>query len=54
MGNTAGVHDKQVGFDGPLGLVQTMLLQQFSYLLAFVLIDFAAKSINGKSPHTVV
>ena len=54
MGHAAGVHNQQVGLLRTLGFAQTMLLQQLSNLLAFVLIDFAAKSIYGKSPHNVV
>ena len=54
MGHAAGMHDEQVGLLMPVGSVQPMLLQQLSNLLAFVLIDFTAKSINGKSPHNVV
>ena len=55
MGNAAGIDDNQVGllFSGFIQ-VESEPLEQLSNLLAFILIDFAAKSIYGKSFHNVV
>lgn len=54
MGHAAGVDDHQVGSLGCLNLPETEAFEQLANLLTFVLIDFAAKSINGKSLHGMV
>jgi hypothetical protein len=54
MSYTTGMNDSQVGFLRPLGFAKPALLEQLSDLLAFILINFAAKSIYGKSPHNVI
>jgi len=50
----AGVNDDEVRFLGCVELAQSELFEQFSNLLAFVLIDFAAKGIYGKGLHNVL
>jgi hypothetical protein len=54
MGYAAGIDDNQVGFAGRLGFLQTELFEQFANLLAFVLVDFTAKCIYGKSRHYMI
>ena len=55
MGNAAGIDDNQVGllFRGVLQ-IQAEPFKQLANLLTFVLVDFAAKSIYGKSFHNVL
>lgn len=55
MSNTAGIDNNQVGpvfsrFD----LGEAELFEQLSNLLAFVLVDFTAKGVYGKSSHNMV
>ncbi len=50
----AGIDHHQVRLFGRFGPLKTELFEQFSDLLALVLIDFTAKSIYGKSLHNVV
>ena len=54
MGYTAGVNNEKVRFIGWLDLAQSELFEQLSNLLAFVLVDFAAKGIYGKSLHNMI
>ncbi len=53
MSYTAGIDDNEVGVFGWFALMKSELLKQFMNLLGFVLIDFAAKSIYGKSFHNL-
>lgn len=54
MRYTAGIDHDKVGFDARGDLTKAELLEQFPDLLAFVLIDLAAKGIYGKSFHDVL
>ena len=54
MGHATRMYDNQVGLLGPFGLAESTVFEQLSNLLAFVLVDLAAKSIDGKSPHNVI
>ena len=54
MGYAAGVDYSEVGLFGRFGLAESELFEHLAYLLAFVLIDFAAKSIYGKSFHNKI
>jgi len=54
MGYTAGVDDNQVGLAGRFGFLQAELFEQLANLLAFVLVNFAAKGIYGKSRHYMI
>jgi len=67
MSYAAGIDNDQIGLFSParirrepilgrcgIDLVESELFEQLSNLLAFVLIDFAAKSIYGKSLHNMV
>jgi len=49
-----GIDNKQVGFLGWFYIVESDLFEKLSNLLAFILIDFAAKSIYGKSLHNMI
>lgn len=53
MSYTAGIDDNEIGFFGWFTLLKSELFEQFVNLLCFVLIDFAAKSIYGKSFHNL-
>ena len=54
MSYAAGIDNGQVGFFKRFDLVESEPFEQFSNLLAFVLINFAAKGIYGKSLHNMV
>ena len=54
MSYTAGIDDNEIGFFGWFALMKSELFEQFVNLLCFVLIDFAAKSIYGKSFHNKI
>ena len=54
MSYAAGVNDDHIGLVGIFTAVEAELFEQFSDLLTFILIDFTAKSIYGKSPHSVL
>ncbi len=54
MSYAAGIDNGQIGFFKRFDLVKSEPFEQFSNLLAFVLIDLAAKSIYGKSLHNMV
>ena len=67
MSYAAGIDNNQIGLFRPapvrreptlnrcgIDLVESELFEQLSNLLAFVLIDFAAKGFNGKSFHNMV
>ena len=54
MGNAAGIDHYQVGLLGWLGVFQAQFFEEFSDLLAFILVDFAAESAYGKSSHNMV
>ena len=54
MSDAAGIDNKQVGFFGWFYIVESDLFEQLSNLPAFILIDFAAKSIYGKSLHNMI
>ena len=54
MSNAAGIDHNQVGFFGGLAVVQSESFEQFSYLLAFILVDLAAESSYRKSFHNMV
>ncbi len=45
MSYAAGIDNNQVGFFEQVGLMESELFEQLSNLLAFILVDFAAKSI---------
>jgi len=45
---TAGIDKSQIRFFGWFDFLESELFEQLSNLLAFILIDFAAKSIYGK------
>ena len=51
MSYTAGIDDNEIGVFGWFALMKSELFEQFVNLLCFVLVDFAAKSIYGKSFH---
>jgi hypothetical protein len=50
----AGIDHHKVRLSGRFGHSKTEFFEQLSDLLALVLIDFAAKSIYGKSLHILV
>ena len=54
MSYAAGVDNNQLRLAGAVEMLEAELLKQLSCLLAFVLIDFAAKSIYSKSLHNMV
>ncbi len=54
MSYTAGIDDDEIGVFGWFALMKSELFEQFVNLLCFVLIDFAAKSIYGKSFHNMI
>jgi len=54
MSYAAGIDDGQVGSFERFDLVESEPFEQLSYLLALVLVNFAAKSIYGKSLHNMV
>ena len=54
MSNAAGVDYSKVRFFGGFDPAETELFKKLANLLAFVLIDFAAKSIYGKSFHNKI
>jgi len=54
MSYAAGIDDGQVRSLERFDLVESEPFEQLSYLLALVLVDFAAKSIYGKSLHNMV
>ena len=54
MGYAAGIDNNQAGLFRHFDLVESESLKQFSNLLAFILIDFAAKIFYGKSLHIMV
>ena len=54
MGNAAGVDNNQIRLVSGFDLAESEPFEQLSNLLAFVLVDFAAKSIYGKSFHNVI
>ena len=54
MSNAACVDYSKVGFFGGFDRAETELFEELANLLAFVLIDFAAKSIYGKSLHNKI
>jgi len=54
MRDAAGVDDCQLGPIAGFDLLQSEAFEQLPNLLALVLIDFAAKSIDGKSFHDMI
>jgi len=54
MSYAAGVNDNQVGFFRDFDLCQSELSEQLANLLAFILINLAAKSDYGKIFHNVI
>ena len=54
MGHAAAIDDYQVGILGRLDLFKAEAFEQLPNLLAFVLIYFAAKSIDRKSCHNMI
>jgi hypothetical protein len=54
MSYAASVNNNQIGLLWRLGPAESPLFEQFSNLLTFVLVDLAAKRIDGKSPHDVI
>ena len=54
MGHAAGVDDDKIALFRRFDPFQAQLAQQFSNLLAFVLVDFAAKRYYGKCSHNVI
>ncbi len=53
MSNAAGIDNDKVCVLSDLDLGEIESFEQFSNLLAFVLVDFAAKRFDGKSIHIV-
>jgi hypothetical protein len=51
---TAGIDDNQVGLLSVANLMQPELSEQFTHLLAFVLVDFAAEAGYGEILHNLV
>ena len=54
MGYATGVDDDKIGFLRRFDLFEAALFEQFSNLLAFVLVDFAAKRNYGKCSHDMI
>ena len=54
MSYTAGVNNDQVRLLDRMDHMESEPLEKFSNLLAFVLVDFAAKGIYGKSRHYMI
>jgi len=54
MSYAAGIDNDQVGFFKRFDLVESEPFEQFSNLLALVLVDFAAQSLYGESVHNVI
>ena len=54
MGNAAGVDHDKVRFLRRFDLLKSELVEKLSNLLAFVLVDLAAKGNYRKSSHNVV
>jgi hypothetical protein len=54
FGYAAGIDHDEVRFPGRLGLAKSELFEQLSNLLAFVLVNLAAKGIYGKGRHNVI
>ena len=54
MSYAAGVDNNQIGLVGVFTAVEAKLFEQLSNLLTFILIDFTAKSIYGKSSHSML
>jgi hypothetical protein len=50
----AGIDDDQVGSIGDFTTAEAKSFEQFSYLLALILINFTAKSIYGESSHSML
>ena len=54
MSYTAGVNNDQVRLLDRMDHVESEPLEKFSNLLAFILVDFAAERIYGKSLHSML
>ena len=54
MSYAAGVDKNQIGLASGIDLVESETFEEFSNLLALVLIYFAAESIYGKSFQSMV
>ena len=54
MSYAACVDNDQVRFLELLDIVESEPFEQLSNLLAFILIDFAAKGVDGKSIHNML
>jgi len=54
MGYAAGIDNNQVGFIRHFDMFESKLLEQLPNLLAFILINFAAEGIYGKSLHNMI
>jgi hypothetical protein len=54
MSNAAGIDNNQFGFVSGLNLDQAQPFEQLPNLLGFVLIDFTAEAVCGKSFHNMV
>jgi len=54
MSYAAGVNNNQIGLIAVFTVVEAKLFEQLSNLLAFILIDFTAKSIYGEGSHSML
>jgi len=54
MGNAAGIDNYKVGSLRHFSIVEAKLLKKLPNLLAFILINFTAKGIYGKSFHNMI
>lgn len=54
MSDAAGVYNNEVGFFKRFGPSQPNSFEQFTDLLALILIDFTAKCVYGKSIHNMI
>ncbi len=54
MSYTTGIDNYEIRLLGGWDLMKADLFEEPAYLLAFILIDLAAKSIYGKSSHNML
>ena len=54
MGNATGIDNNQVWSMGVFGLDQRKVFEILSNLLAFILVNFAAERVYGKSLHNML
>jgi len=54
MGYTAGIDNHEVGSLRYFSIVEAKLLKKLPNLLAFILINFTAEGIYGKSFHNMI